>query len=380
MSENLKKNYFLLLKLGYMAVMIIYFVTASDDGIAAGLKLLMLSVTLAVSVGYELSGQKTALLVTQAALAAVIIAFVSGDYILLAPPIILDAAAKLRLSLWSYLIPFAAAAFAGENTAMYVLLCVSCVAVYIQQYIIIDEYKNRFGDYEKQESMLKDSLDISAQRLRAENEQTSARYERMMLEERNRLTHELHDQLGHSINGSIYQLEACRAIAEAQPGKSCEMIGSVIDEMRTGMDKLRAILRSERPDSGRMSLIQLMTLCEDCRRSYNIDATAEIDGEASRIPERIWDIILDNCCEAVTNSLRYSGCKSIRIKITVMNKMVRCSVSDDGCGCAGITDGMGIQGMKQRARSVGGTVDADGTNGFTVSMLLPISTAGNERD
>ena len=55
-----------------------------------------------------------------------------------------------------------------------------------------------------------------------------------------------------------------------------------------------------------------------------------------------------------------------------MNKMVRCTISDDGIGCDEIVDGMGLSGMRQRIRLVGGTIDFETHPGFKVSMLLPL--------
>ena len=92
----------------------------------------------------------------------------------------------------------------------------------------------------------------------------------------------------------------------------------------------------------------------------------------------MWEVILDNAFEAVTNSMKYSKCKRIDISIVVMNKMVRCSIADDGVGCDKIEDGMGISGMRKRIREAGGTIDFESKNdsgmqkGFKVNMLLPL--------
>ena len=53
----------------------------------------------------------------------------------------------------------------------------------------------------------------------------------------------------------------------------------------------------------------------------------------------MWEVILDNAFEAVTNSMKYSQCTHIDIGIVVMNQMVRCSITDDGVGCDKIEDG-----------------------------------------
>ncbi|MBP5250512.1 MAG: hypothetical protein J6Z46_10980, partial [Lachnospiraceae bacterium] len=73
-----------------------------------------------------------------------------------------------------------------------------------------------------------------------------------------------------------------------------------------------------------------------------------------------------------TNSMKYSECRHIDIQIVVMNRMVRCTVRDNGKGCHHFEDGMGISGMRQRVRAVNGTIDFETEIGFTVKMLLPL--------
>lgn len=84
-------------------------------------------------------------------------------------------------------------------------------------------------------------------------------------------------------------------------------------------------------------------------------------------------MVLDNSCEAITNSLKYSKCSKISIEIAVLNKLLRCCISDNGKGCENISDGMGIQGMKQRIEKLGGVINIDGMSGFTINMLIPIN-------
>ena len=161
---------------------------------------------------------------------------------------------------------------------------------------------------------------------------------------------------------------------EKDPEKSKTMIQAVIDQLRTGMDEIRAILRNKRPEKHRLAAAQLENLCEDCR-TKGIDAKLEKEGEMSLVPEKYLEIILDNCFEAVSNSLKYSGCSKILIKICVMNKFVRCSISDNGNGCTNVTDGMGISGMRRRVRQVNGILEINPEMGFMVNMILPLGSS-----
>ena len=81
---------------------------------------------------------------------------------------------------------------------------------------------------------------------------------------------------------------------------------------------------------------------------------------------------MDNSYEAVSNALKYSKCSEIDINVTVLNKMVRCSVRDNGIGCFELKEGMGVEGMRRRVRVVNGTIDFDTVGGFKINMLFPI--------
>ena len=100
--------------------------------------------------------------------------------------------------------------------------------------------------------------------------------------------------------------------------------------------------------------------------------TSNVKADDKTIPENIWDVILDNSFEAVTNALKYSGCSEISISIMALGEVVRCVIKDNGKGAENVVDGMGIQGMKQRVRNVKGYFDIETLGGFTINMILPI--------
>ena len=251
------------------------------------------------------------------------------------------------------------------------IVCFVTALFYIQNNFIIEPYKKQMFEDTLKEQGLKKDIERKEYEARAELQQSMLKAENTALEEKAALSQTLHDKLGHNINGSIYQLEAVKLLMRKDPDKSESMVQGVIDQLRTGMDEIRAILRRERPEKKRLAMLQLVDLCEDCRNK-GVEADLQTEGDMSLVTDRQWEIILDNAFEAVSNSMKYSKCKNITIKIIVMNRMVRCSISDDGIGCDSITDGMGISGMRQRMRSVGGVLSFETNAGFTVNMLIPM--------
>lgn len=63
-----------------------------------------------------------------------------------------------------------------------------------------------------------------------------------------------HDKLGHNINGSVYQLEAIKVLMEKGPETSRKMIQAVIDQLRSGMDEIRGILKLSAVHYGRLAV------------------------------------------------------------------------------------------------------------------------------
>lgn len=158
---------------------------------------------------------------------------------------------------------------------------------------------------------------------------------------------------------------------DKEPETSKKMVQAVIDQLRGGMDEIRAILRKERPKKYKLALLQLEKLCEDCR-ARGVEVELITEGDLSEVSEQLLEVLLDNTYEAVSNSMKYAKCSKIKIAIHVLNQMLRCSVSDNGRGCAQIVDGMGISGMRKRMREVNGILDFETEAGFTINMLIPL--------
>ena len=262
--------------------------------------------------------------------------------------------------------------FFHQNTAMCFLLLTFLMLLYFQHHKIIGRYQQVIGENLQTESRLK--LDIEHSRILYKDElrQSRLQHENNLLEEKARISQALHDKLGHSINGSLYKLEAAKVLMDKQPEESSQILQEVIDNLRGSMDEIRVILRNERPDKKRMAMKSLQALCEECEEQYHIKATLTVEQDEREIPDKILEIILDNTFEAVTNSLKYSGCDEISIQIIVLGEVVRCTIRDNGKGAEVVEAGMGIQGMKQRVRNVKGYLDIDSHQGFTINMILPL--------
>lgn len=375
LNVHVRDNYFLPLKLCMVLIMECNIILDSGSlSGAAGLVLLFSAFFFVGITGIELvKGKKKYLFLSVEVLSVILLSIFAGEeFVVLFTIFLLDFASARQLKISWYFMALSVIFFteyARNGNVMLVILLL--VIIYIQHSVVIHSYKEQMKDDEQTEQNLKRNLMLKESMYKEEIGKSLLSAENNMLEEKTRLAQVLHDKLGHSINGSVYQLEACKVLLN-QDTEACQtMIQAVIDNLRGSMDEIRKILRRELPDKQKLTMLQLHSMCADCEK-VGIEANLSVQGEMSEIPENFLEILLDNACEAISNALKYSKCTKIDIQIVVMNRMLRCTISDNGVGCENVVDGMGLSGMRKRMRSVNGILDFKTDMGFTINMLLPL--------
>ncbi len=63
------------------------------------------------------------------------------------------------------------------------------------------------------------------------------------LEERNRLSQEIHDKIGHSMTGALIQMEAAKRLMGIDKEKSAELLQNAIHISKDGIESIRITLK-----------------------------------------------------------------------------------------------------------------------------------------
>ncbi len=376
MSEQLRDNYFLAVKIIMLIALELYIALTKNvlTG-ASGMVLLLLALLIGCFSLVQLFDKLRRWMCLCGCIILLIVITTNIDkaFVLLGVCLAYDIISYLKPSFIWYFTPLIFGIIESDiNSYVRILACLFIGIIHIQHDFIVESYRKQTVEDNLSEQLLKKKIYKKEHEMQEEMRKGLLQAENQLLEERTQLSQTLHDKLGHNINGSVYQLEAIKVIMDKEPETSKRMIQGVIDQLRTGMDEIRAILRKERPKKYRLATIQLEKLCEDCV-SKGVDAKLVTDGDLSKVPDKYLEIVLDNAYEAVSNAMKYARCTKIEIKIHVLNQMIRCSISDNGIGCKEIEDGMGISGMRRRVREVNGVLNFETEAGFTINMLLPIN-------
>lgn len=226
------------------------------------------------------------------------------------------------------------------------------------------------------------------QRLRAEQAEQEMRLLSQQLvatqeEERKKLTRELHDHVGQML--TALRLEIGRAQRE-RPGTDprasqalaeCKRLVDTI--LRSVRDLVMGLRPSMLDDFGLQPALEWHV--RDFRRRSNMRVDLHLGGDLDSLPEAHRTCVYRIVQEALTNCARHSGAKRAGVSLRHQDSRLELTISDDGIGLdPGRARGMGLLGIEERVRELGGTfVVQPGPHGGTdLCVTLPVPAKEDE--
>ncbi len=209
---------------------------------------------------------------------------------------------------------------------------------------------------------------------------------RRVAEERLRIARDLHDLLAHSITLIGVQTSVAAHVLAADPERlDRETVAKALDDIsetcRSARGELRTtleVLRACEHGDARGPLPGLDGVPDLVAAARLAGARVEPDVRVRQAPPAVGAAAYRIVQEALTNAVRHAGPEpSVSVRMYEDEGALHLSVTDDGTGpTPGGTPGYGLVGMRERARSVGGTLDAGprprGRGGFEVAAVLPL--------
>lgn len=239
-------------------------------------------------------------------------------------------------------------------------------------FVMTDRYSEKLIRYENQMDKMRHDLQRMTKSLNENKEYIKQSEYTYRLEERNRISQQIHDSIGHSMTGALIQMEASKSLMEQDTEKSKQLLQNAINISKTGIEEIRITLKNMKPPTEQMGVQRMKLMIEEFSVKHRIKAPFVYKGNMEMITPIQWKIISENVTEALTNSMKYGRATEIAVELLVLNRMIKVEVKDNGVGAEKVVKGIGIMGMEERTASVNGTIIVDGKNGFSVTTLLPI--------
>jgi signal transduction histidine kinase len=206
----------------------------------------------------------------------------------------------------------------------------------------------------------------------------------LILTERNRIARELHDTLIQGLSGITMEMQALAARMHSPQDRGT--LDDIIQDAGTCLRETRrsvAGLRSGHTSSGLASAIE--QAARQLTETKKIRLKLKLGANGKGLPADVEYNLVRIAQEAVTNSVKHSGARTVEVALDYSQRAVHLSVKDDGSGFASAENGhgrtghYGLIGMKERASHIGAEFDLASVpgRGTTVSVTLPDGQNGN---
>jgi two-component system, NarL family, sensor histidine kinase UhpB len=200
-------------------------------------------------------------------------------------------------------------------------------------------------------------------------------------EERRRLARDLHDEVNQALTAILLRLEA---LAQDTPPERAPEVAELKRLVNQAMEELLTLARQLRPsaldDHGLVPAVQAQLKRFSARTGVEVRMRTE--GEPNELPEVMQTAIFRVAQEALTNVARHAGATVVELELGEADGRAELRVRDDGsgfdpvaiprAGSEGPGAGLGLGGMAERARLVGGELDVRSAPGGGTRVTLRV--------
>ena len=205
----------------------------------------------------------------------------------------------------------------------------------------------------------------------------SARLVDVQETERRTISRELHDEVGQALGALLVDM-----------GHLSTSLSNDRPEVRAQLESMKSVAERTFQEVRNMSLLLRPSMLDDLglvaalewqgrevSRRSDIEVDVQSDIVSDHLPDEYRICIYRLVQEALSNAVRHSGAKNAKVIVQQSAKSITVQVTDDGRGFnPQHTRGLGILGMEERVKRLGGTltVDSSAGHGVTVAAELPL--------
>ena len=201
-----------------------------------------------------------------------------------------------------------------------------------------------------------------------------------VIEERARLSRDLHDLLGQTLSMITLKSELARHLVTEEPERCAQEISEIERVARNSLREVREAVAGYRQPTLASELEGARQLLSSARISYQIDHIQQV------LPPDVDATLAWTVREGVTNVIRHSLARQCRIQVTYENATFSVEVLSDVGQRTQVASaprpGLGLAGLRERVYRLGGDLEAgpvslQGKDCFRLSVTLPFQNQAN---
>lgn len=205
------------------------------------------------------------------------------------------------------------------------------------------------------------------------------------LEERENISRNIHNSVGHSITAAIMTLDAADMLFDSAPVRAREKMNAANERIRGSLASIRHAVRVLDADSVFISAGDFISEVTAVTESFVMDTMIKIRTDLSDIPTELTiphehtEFLTGALQELLSNGVRHGNADMFTVGVTADSGHIRLSVADNGKSDFSpnnarerISSGFGIKKLISYAEKCGGSAVFENENGFRAAVTLPL--------
>lgn len=205
------------------------------------------------------------------------------------------------------------------------------------------------------------------------------------LQERESISRNIHNSVGHSITAAIMTLDAADMLFETDPERAREKMNAANRRIHSSLDSIRQAVRVLDSESEFVSIYDFIGGLNELTDSFAMDTMLQIRTDFSDIPPDLLipheygEFLNGAVRELLTNGVRHGSADSFTVRLAADSGHIRISVSDNGTSdfspqnaSVKIQNGYGLKKLISYAERCGGRAEFENENGFQSVITLPL--------
>ena len=274
--------------------------------------------------------------------------------------------------------------FLAHKLAEIMMLTAAAVIILLIQTAWQKEEKRRRTDRERlQRASLSEMHEIKRNNEMVRQSFYENKNARLM--ERENISRNIHNSVGHSITAAIMTLDAADMLFEKDPQEAHKRMNDAAGRIRGSLEAIRSAVRALDTEDEDVSIKDLLCYTDNIINEFTMDTQISCDlikdlySESLMLPKEHAEFLSGALSEMLTNGVKHGKATQFIVKITADSTHIRMEVKDNGHSVFNkenadelIRNGFGLKKLASYAQRCGGNTEFKNENGFCSMIELPM--------
>ena len=193
------------------------------------------------------------------------------------------------------------------------------------------------------------------------------------LQERNRISREIHDSVGHSLSTIIIQLGAISKLSEENSPQVSQMSAQLREFAVKGLQEVRTVVHDLKPEqlTKQQLNVALEEFIYETKQHSGVEFVFRQNKPTIQLSKEQELTIFRGVQEATTNAIRHGKATKITLLMMYSANELIVTIMDNGAGSSAISLEGGLKALEERLHELQGQLEIkNNEQGFTVQMKL----------